>query len=160
MATALLATGMVIAAPAASAADATITGTVVDDQGAQIGGGRVSLFEPEPGVMPVYADVAADGTFSVSAPAGPYYLLAIPPEGSALATSNPVDVADSTETAGTYALESTVALTVTTVTGTVTDEDGNPIEGAMVLAMDASGMGGGGGGGDMGDGGDMGGGGG
>jgi hypothetical protein len=64
------------------------------------------MFEPEPGVAPAYADIAADGTFSVSAPAGAYYIVALPADGSALAASAPVDVADSTETAGTYALDS------------------------------------------------------
>ncbi|MEO2113997.1 MAG: hypothetical protein ABGX79_05585, partial [Acidimicrobiales bacterium] len=153
MATALLATGMIVAAPAASAADATVTGSVVDNNGAAATGGRVMLFEPEPGVAPAFGDIAADGTFSVSAPAGPYFLVALPPDGSALAAGAPVDVADSTETAGTYALDSPLAFSVATIAGTVTDADDLPIEGAWVFAMDASSMGGGGGGGGGGDGG-------
>jgi len=158
VATALLATGMIVAAPAASAADATVTGTVVDNNGAAATGGRVMLFEPEPGVAPAFGDIAADGTFSVSAPAGPYFIVALPPDGSALAAGAPVDVADSTQTAGTYALGSPLTFSVATIAGTVTDADDLPIEGAWVFAMDASSMGGGGGGGggdgQQGDGGD------
>ena len=149
VATALLATGMIVAAPSAGAADATVTGSVVDNNGAAATSGRVMLFEPEPGVAPAYADIAADGTFSVSAPAGAYFVVALPADGSALAPSAPVDVADSTETAGTYALDSPLAFSVATIAGTVTDADDLPVEGAWVFAMDASSMGGpGGGGGD------------
>ncbi|MDP6448472.1 MAG: hypothetical protein QF805_32090, partial [Pirellulaceae bacterium] len=54
---------------------------------------------------------------------------------------------DSTETAGTYALDSPLAFSVATIAGTVTDADDLPVEGAWVLAMDASNMMGGGGGG-------------
>jgi len=147
VATALLATGMIVAAPSASAADATVTGSVVDNNGAAATSGRVMLFEPEPGVAPAYADIAADGTFSVSAPAGAYYIVALPADGSALAASAPVDVADSTETAGTYALDSSLAFSVATIAGTITDADDLPVEGAWVMGMSASGMGGGGGGG-------------
>ena len=147
MATALLATGMIVAAPAASAADATVTGSVVDNNGAAATSGRVMLFEPEPGVAPAFGDIAADGTFSVSGPAGPYYVVALPPDDSALAAGAPVDVADSTETAGTYALDSSLAFSVATIAGTVTDADDLPVEGAWVFAVDASNMMGGGGGG-------------
>ena len=147
VATALLATGMIVAAPSASAADATVTGSVVDNNGAAATSGRVMMFEPEPGVAPAYADIAADGTFSVSAPAGAYYIVALPADGSALAASAPVDVADSTETAGTYALDSSLAFSVATIAGTITDADDLPVEGAWVMGMSASGMGGGGGGG-------------
>ncbi len=138
VATALLATGMIVAAPSASAADATVTGSVVDNNGAAATSGRVMLFEPEPGVAPVYADIAADGTFSVSAPAGAYYIVALPADGSALAASAPVDVADSTETAGTYALDSSLAFSVATIAGTITDADDLPVEGAWVMGMSAS----------------------
>ena len=147
VATALLATGMIVAAPAASAADATVTGSVVDNNGAAATSGRVMLFEPEPGVAPAFGDIAADGTFSVSGPAGPYYVVALPPDDSALAAGAPVDVADSTETAGTYALDSSLAFSVATIAGTVTDADDLPVEGAWVFAVDASNMMGGGGGG-------------
>ncbi len=151
VATALLATGMIVAAPSASAADATVTGSVVDNNGAAATSGRVMLFEPEPGVAPAYADIAADGTFSVSAPAGAYFIVALPADGSALAASAPVDVADSTETAGTYALDSSLAFSVATIAGTITDADDLPVEGAWVMGMSASGMGGGGGGGGAGN---------
>ncbi|MEE3116384.1 MAG: hypothetical protein VX321_09875, partial [Actinomycetota bacterium] len=90
MATALLATGMIVAAPAVHAAEGTLTGSVVDDNGAAIGGGQVALFEPEPGIAPAFADIASDGTFSISAPTGPWYVVAIPPDGSDLAPGTPV----------------------------------------------------------------------
>ena len=153
VATALLATGMIVAAPSASAADATVTGSVVDNNGAAATSGRVMMFEPEPGVAPAFADIAADGTFSVSAPAGPYFVLALPADGSALAASTPVDVADSTGTAGTYALDSPLAFSVATIAGTITDADDLPVEGAWVMGVSASGMGGDGGGGGGGGGG-------
>ena len=167
MATALLATGMIVAAPAAHAAEGTLTGSVVDDNGAAIGGGQVALFEPEPGVAPIFADVAADGTFSISGEPGAYYLMAIPPSGSALATSAPVDVASDCPagecsavlTGGaSVAVPESLALTVATVQGTVKDENGVAVANAVVIAMGAGCMGGGGdmgdgGGGDMGDGG-------
>ena len=148
VATALLATGMIVAAPAAYAADATFTGSVVDNDDVTATGGQVMMFEPEPGVKPAYGDIGSDGTFSVTAPIGPYYVIAIPPAGSDLAPGAPFDVADSSETAGTYALTDPLTFATTMISGTVTDESGAPIEGAWVLGMDASGMGGGGGGGD------------
>ncbi len=152
VATALLATGMIVAAPAASAAEATVTGSVVDADGAVATSGQVMLFEPEPGVAPQYGDIAADGTFTISAPPGPYYILAIPPDGSDESASAPTDVADQTEVAGTYALETALAFTETSITGSVIDGDGNPVAGAVIIAMDPSSMGGGGDM-DMGDGG-------
>jgi len=156
VAVALLATGMIVAAPAAHAAEGTLTGSVVDDNGAAIGGGQVVLIEPEPGIAPIFADVAVDGTFSISGEPGGYYLMALPPSGSLLAASAPVNVASdclATEcsavlTGGaSVAVAASLALSVATVQGTVKDENGVGVPGAMVMAMAPTCMGGGGGGG-------------
>ncbi len=134
VATALLATGMIVAGPVASAQTGTATGIVHDASGSPVEGARVIVMEKEPGMQPYEATTAADGTYTVTdIYAGNYGVLALPPSGSSDASSAITMIQ---VPSGGSASVSTLTLTTATVTGTVTSEiTGGPVANAYVLFM-------------------------
>ncbi len=134
-ATALLATGMIVAGPVASAQTGSATGIVHDASGSPVEGATVFVLEKEPGTQPYQATTAADGTYTVTdIYAGMYSVMALPPSGSSEASSAPTYIQVSS---GGSTSVSTLTLVTTAITGTVTsDISGGPVASAFVIFME------------------------
>ena len=135
MATALLATGMIVAGPVASAQTGSATGIVHDASGSPVEGATVFVLEKEPGMQPYQATTAADGTYTVTdIYAGMYSVMALPPSGSSEASGAPTYIQVSS---GGSTSVSTLTLVTTAITGTVTsDISGGPVASAFVIFME------------------------
>jgi hypothetical protein len=126
-----------LAQPSAAAEPGTITGTITDDQGDPLEDASVFAIPTTFDFDLTVAETGADGTYELEVRAGYYRVEVMPPAGSDLAperyddsygSPTPVLVNSAAETSGIDAQLEIGA----TVTGTVTDAEGDPVNGARV----------------------------
>ncbi|RLI14519.1 MAG: hypothetical protein DRO43_03805, partial [Candidatus Hecatellales archaeon] len=108
----------------------TVSGTVSDPNGNPVQGAIVVLWDPISGAG-YGRPTDASGQYSLTVPAGTYEFHVEPPPGSNLAIYHEMNVAINADTTKNVTLTSGY-----TVSGVVSDSNGNPVQGAFVFLWD------------------------